>query len=280
MIFQTMLEQWDVFLEVLNVFKLPYDVTNALQTQSFTLSDFYLCWLKIIHKLKGQIKKGTLSDLGELLLERLLIRKKALLNNAAMMTAVFLDPRVSVDLSSDEEFIAKKNIEKMYTKVKEIKAQDASNSGTNSVCPSVTANEGEAEDSFSRLMAEKAAARRKSVLPEATVSQEFDIFNSLNQFEIAAMGHQNKPVLAFWEELKDEFPELYEVASIIYSIPPTQAAVERSFSILNFIFTDRRSKLGRKMLQDILTIKLNTKIVREINSRDIKRVQCDYKVQF
>lgn len=129
-----MVEQWNAFLEVLNVFKVPYVVTNALQTPTITLSNFNFFWLKIEHKLVSQsTKQHLLTDFGVLLLEKLRLRKKSLLKNAAMMSAVFLDPRVRLDLNEDEIFIAKNALEKLYRKVKSMKAKNTSNDGNSTL---------------------------------------------------------------------------------------------------------------------------------------------------
>lgn len=243
-----------------------------MQNSKFTLSDFYLCWLRIEHKLGSQIKKQHLqTDFAVLLRERLCLRKKELLKNAAMITAVYLDPRVRLDPSEDEINIARVTLEKLFKKVQNAKAQNISNDDQNVTVDNVAEYENETEDSFEKYMASKAAATntRSSEMNE---NNEIDFFDLLAKFEVATPFH-NEPVLAFWESRIETFPEIYELACIINSIPPTQATVERSFSMLNFIYTCRRNRLGQKILQDILTIKLNADIARKINEYDIQQIE-------
>lgn len=271
-----MIEKWDAFLEVLNVFKIPYEITNALQNPKFTLSDFYSCWLKIEHKLGSQIRKQhLLTDFAVLLREKLGFRKQELLKNAAMMCAVYLDPRVRLDLSFDEINIAKMTLEKLFKKVQNIKAQNKPIDYQNFTVDIAAGYENGPEDSFEKYMASKAAAATTRT-SGMEVNNEIDFFGLLTKFEVATPFH-NEPVLPFWESQKDSFPELYELASIINSIPPTQATVERSFSMLNFIYTCRRNRLGQKILQDILTIKLNADIARQINECDIQQIELQNK---
>lgn len=209
------------------------------------------------------------TDFGVLLLQHLNFRKKSLLKNAAIITAVYLDPRVRLVLSEDEIIIAKMTLEKLHEKVQEMKKQKISSDAENSIAMNTVDNENDAEGSFEKYMASKAG--EKNILTEDTESNEVDFYDLLSKFEVATPFH-NKPVLAFWEDQKEVFPQLYDLASIINSIPPTQATEERSFSMLNFIFTCRRYNLGQKMLQGIMTIKLNVSILREINERDLQEI--------
>lgn len=80
-------------------------------------------------------------------------------------------------------------------------------------------------------------------------------------------------VLQDWEELKTAHPELYEVACIIYGIPPTQVTVERSFSAMAFVFNPEGAKLGQQMLENILMLKLNCGLVQSINERHLEALE-------
>lgn len=189
-------------------------------------------------------------------------RKKELLDHPAMMAAVYLDPRVKFDLNDDEVMIARIHLEKLHTRVQEIKKQNVpENSG------SVGAVGGdEAEDL--KPYAKAGAKNNETVV--AVV--EHDGFPELlDDFETSFPYHA-KPILSFWETQKENSPALYELACIINSIPPTQTTVERSISILNFVFNCRRYNLAAQLLEDILTIKLNQSLVRAINQHDMEQI--------
>lgn len=207
-----------------------------------------------------------MTDFAKLLLEKLDLRRKSLLKNAAILTAIYLDPRVRFNISENEVLIAKMTLEKLHKKIREIVPPTSSDSNSSSD------DANEAEDSFEAYLASKAA--EKAVEPQQTNSIEMDFFEMLRKFEAETPFH-NQPVLSFWESQKDVFPELYVLASVINSIPPTQATVERSFSMLNFVYTCRRHNLGQKMLRDILTIKLNADIVKQINQRDLQQIDLE-----
>lgn len=273
-----MILKWDSFIEILNVFKQPYEATNMLQNSSFTLSDFYLCWLKIIHKLKGQSKQTQRTDLAELLLFNLMDRKAALVENTAMLCAVFLDARVKIDLNANQKYLAKLNLKKLYTKIQESKTPESGPADLNSASDAAGKDDPKSkEDSFNKYMESMAADNNGSNVPNteaaACVELEIDVNHLLGEYEQAASANFDlkKPILEYWEERKDEMPVIYELACIINCIPPTQAAVERSFSMLNFIYTCRRYSLGDIILQAILTVKLNESLLRQVNKLDLEQ---------
>lgn len=210
------------------------------------------------------------TDFAVLLHEKLSMRKKGLLSNAAMICAVYLDPRVRMDLTDDQIFIAKSHLVELYGKVQRFRKSISTNDQEDTTFNRSVENE--KEDSFNTFMAKKASAKNPTVQQETAPVTEIDVSDSLVRFEKATPYHQ-VPVLEFWETQKNLFPQLYELASIINSIPPTQATVERYFSMLNFVYNCRRYNLGSKMLQNILTVKLNVDIARHINERELHQLE-------
>lgn len=82
----------------------------------------------------------------------------------------------------------------------------------------------------------------------------------------------SESVWSFWEKSKEEFgPEIYELASIIHSIPPTQASVERNFSALKFMFTDCRYNLAQDLLESLLLIHLNQDMYESVKIAEIEK---------
>lgn len=263
-----MLEKWNVFLEIHKVFQIPYEATNALQSASFTLSDFYQSWLRVMYKLQRQINPESETDFAILLLQRLKLRQPELLNNVAMKCAVYLDPRVRFNLSEIETSMAKMHLEKIYNRIQQLKR--VKNDANESARQDNLEEENRDDDSFQKYMAANAAAKENSASTNNTeeVIALFNIMEQLDVYERSSPFHQ-MDVLAYWESKKTEWPESYELSTFINSIPPTQTTVERMFSLLSFFFTVRRYNLGAKMLQDILTIKLNEGLAREVNENEL-----------
>lgn len=79
-------------------------------------------------------------------------------------------------------------------------------------------------------------------------------------------------ILDFWNEKRNEYPELYELAEIVLAISPTQAMVERSFSTLNYVFNDLRNQLSSELLEDILCTALNEDLFDAVNKEDLNEL--------
>lgn len=64
-------------------------------------------------------------------------------------------------------------------------------------------------------------------------------------------------VLKYWSEKRFTHPLLYKLSSIVLGVPASQVSVERCFSVLKYILSDYRTRLGHDILQDIMIIHLN-----------------------
>ena len=58
---------------------------------------------------------------------------------------------------------------------------------------------------------------------------------------------------------KQEFPELCRLASLMMAISGSNSSVERSFSVLSLILSDRRLRSSHDVIDDIMVIKGNDK---------------------
>jgi hypothetical protein len=106
-VFKFILKNWENVLEFEKVLKFFYDVTNRLQRPDYKLSDFYGDWLLCELKLNKWIQSPTKTDLCVKLLEAMNERKSDLINNRAMLCAIFLDPRYKFNLTADQVALAK-----------------------------------------------------------------------------------------------------------------------------------------------------------------------------
>ncbi|XP_033242774.1 uncharacterized protein LOC117186299 isoform X3 [Drosophila miranda] len=64
-------------------------------------------------------------------------------------------------------------------------------------------------------------------------------------------------IMEYWEEHRYRFPNLYQLAKVVHSVPATQVSVERSFSALKMMLTDQRCNLADETLSKLLFVKLN-----------------------
>lgn len=79
-----------------------------------------------------------------------------------------------------------------------------------------------------------------------------------------------QPVLDSWESQKHSM--LHEVAMALFSIPPTQVKIESDFSILGYIFSDRRYQLTAQHLEQILLINLNKYIFYDVKKEWLNKM--------
>lgn len=248
--------------------KAVFDVTIAIQAPDFTLSDFFCSWLKIQIRLQKRVKDTfCLTKLAHVLLESLNCRKIGLLKHPAMLCAIYLDSRVYKELNDKEIMIAKTALADLHEKIVELKS-NPKDSSMNSVNDSLEEyfrqRDGPIDNS------NKVSDRRVEFM------QMLDNFrcamqsNSLKRKQGQAGASNNVfSISEFWEKQKMLYPSLYEVASVIIAIPPSQATVERSFSALNYLFSNRRCGLNPSLLENCLMIKLNADIAQAVNERDL-----------
>lgn len=74
--------------------------------------------------------------------------------------------------------------------------------------------------------------------------------------------------LQYWESKKLEDGELYLLSQTVLGVPATQVSVERAFSALALVLTKQRTSLTEENLNNILVVKLNADILKNINCTD------------
>lgn len=269
--FGLVLFEWQVLEEMLCALKIPFEVTNAVQNATFTLSDFYGSWLKMERSLNKLVTQNSLFKFTEKLIEMVEKRKKNLLNNQAMISAVYLDPRFNFKLTQEETQIAKLTLENLFKRVKKLKESSSQSEPAT--------HDADIDDSFERDCVASGmpqAFHRASAMETADrtffATNFSDLFES---FEKCDRLHNRDSILEFWRDRKNEDPVLYELAAIVHAIPPTQATVERAFSALACVCNNKTSRLSETSLENILMIVLNKDLVESINQRDMDALSTD-----
>lgn len=100
-----------------------------------------------------------------------------------------------------------------------------------------------------------------------TEESQLLFFDSYDQLTSTTRSKSSESVFEIWKCIKSKLSygdELYRMASAVFGIPPTQAAVERLFSALNYVFTNRRHNLGEILLEEILLLHTNKSFVESI----------------
>jgi hypothetical protein len=78
---------------------------------------------------------------------------------------------------------------------------------------------------------------------------QFDIYKKIK--------HHYTDIKEFWILNKNYYPQLYEIALRVLSVPVSSSEVERSFSMLKLISSDLRKNLSTEKLIQISYVKKN-----------------------
>ncbi|XP_055299909.1 uncharacterized protein LOC129567265 [Sitodiplosis mosellana] len=277
--FALLLKKWDVLRELVDVLAVPYNATIALQQPHYTLSDFYGKWIlmsiKLIKFTKEEIRH---TEIASKLLKTLEKRKGQLLDNPAMICAVILDPRYSSEIDHAEKIRLAKltlsNLWERYNLKMTVSEEHEHNENDREV------EGGDGEDDISLLnsyFAQKGL--RQSVLepkPNRDASKRnIDIGMLLDKFlnDIAGSFLRcDQSVMKFWQAKQNDYPELFELSMVLNGIPPTQATVERLFSIFGFLYNSWRNQLSPELLEDMILIITNEDLFKIINKEDKEAV--------
>lgn len=77
--------------------------------------------------------------------------------------------------------------------------------------------------------------------------------------------------LEYWENNEEENNELYQLEMFVLSVPPTDVLIERNFSSLNSVFSDRRCRIQSERLEDVMIIHLNKDVFDAVTGEDLKK---------
>jgi hypothetical protein len=70
--------------------------------------------------------------------------------------------------------------------------------------------------------------------------------------------------LAWWKTNQDQFPLLAYLARVVFAVQAASSKSERVFSAAGNILTPMRSRLDPEKLEDLIIIKLNVKLLKEM----------------
>lgn len=65
----------------------------------------------------------------------------------------------------------------------------------------------------------------------------------------------------FWIDHKNDFPILFELAKIIFSISPTSASAERVFSLMGALLNKRRASLNSAKAKKVMFVHNNSHLL-------------------
>lgn len=258
-------KRWNELTAIIQILQIPYKATIAIQKPDLTLPDAYGIWLKMMILLRSpgiSRLKGT--NMADCLIVSLDQRKENIMDSTMMQCALYLDPRYRIEVLRNREIAEKaaQTLSELWTRIDTIRRPNTPLNRSASDCDlnlSIDFNISEQLDEY--------LARGTHV----TAPTANDIEDEIELFQPDKLP-TNESVIDFWERNKEEFPRLYELAVILYAIPPTEVQIERDFSDLEFIFSPRRYHLAPDLLDAVLVIHLNKDLFQEIKKDELANV--------
>lgn len=285
MIFVVFLNQLKSIEHIHYVLSIAQRATQRYQQHGINLADSYVIWLTASIQLENIIKSSDVPDdinICKTLHEQMEKRFK-FLNTAPLQLATFLDPRVRDLLSDEQARNAICNLGNIWNVIKNINNKiNAANTNRQTSTGRPTEKEyldtyfalrdGEAAKSVS-VWEKKAENSRKTRNYNKDVS---DIILLLRSYQSWTKEDFNPDevnyLLKYWKLREDKYPEMYDIAQYVATIPPTQVTVERVFSIVKYVMTDQRTKLSPLILASMIKIRLHREIAEEVMANDINDI--------
>lgn len=167
--------------------------------------------------------------------------------------ALFLDPRFYSQILKDSVKVdqATQNLVKIWHRIN-------SNSTETQNIGDVTMNTDSSFEFDSNRSMEEFLTYNQNVVMQQNVG---DVQCLLEELKPEYLPPQSS-VLKYWESLKEEQFELYQLAMVVYSVPPTEVQIERDFPRFNFVLSSSRCNLAEERLEDIMSIHLNDEILQ------------------
>lgn len=257
------LPTWKALKELVIVLEIPYNATVALQNACITLSDgFGILTRMRLHLEACTTKQSFKTKLAHHLVESVANRSEAIFSNPQMECSVYLDPRFRDVILKDREVVerTKSNLINLYHRLNHLKRPHlttTAHSVNSSSDLHLSFDEQNALKNFIH------SNRSNNTNIHASIEDAIDSF-------MPDILPSDKSVLEFWETQKESM--LYDLAMAVYSIPPTQTQVERDFSSVSHIFTERRYQLSQKRLENILLIHFNKDLFFNIKQEKINKM--------
>lgn len=145
-------------------------------------------------------------------------------------------------------------------------SQQSQSSESEPLTSTESSNSSEADESL-LLQMRMGGGRRSSSLPHTSSASNTVLRDKLLEFSLESKVEVNPGfnVLDYWYARRFDSPEIYRLAQVALSVPPTEVEVERMFSALALVLTHLRNRLSAETLDEIMIIKMNSEKVLKID---------------
>lgn len=72
-------------------------------------------------------------------------------------------------------------------------------------------------------------------------------------------------IFEYWQEKKSEDNALYVLSQTVLAVPSSQVSVERAFSALGLVLTQKRTHISETNLNNVLIVKLNNELFEKVS---------------
>lgn len=276
-------EQWYEFRDLVAVLEPTQVLTTKLQAQNLTVSDCLFYWLEMKEELEGLSNsgQGKVALFSNKLIACLREKEEAVFNNKIALAGCYLGQKLQFTMTAGQIDGAKSMIRMVVMKKLEIAKlsepavdeqdmdevretiEETENAVENlsSLDRKIREAMTKAKESSSQLSQTSSSQSGSSYERErAKVLAELEKeFAAYEEDVLSSPSMPTKPSLGYWQTKCDSMPILSSAALDINCVPMTEVSVERLFSHLNFIFTERRNRTKGDIIEDILFLRLNKK---------------------
>lgn len=248
-------EFWEQVEELVAVLEFPCFATKAMERRNFCYTDLYLWSKRIGLRLDEIIADFPRFEFAAVLKANLTEREKSLFKTPIFMAALYLDPRFKLELNDTETAIA---IETLHTLNKQIKWKPlaAPAPGLNNIDRQIEAQ------MFGNILAQQSDVHIRTEL-----TMVMSNYNGVRATDI------NRDAISFWKENKTIYPQLYELAKIVFSTASSISETERTFSGFSYIYNVRRMSLFPQNVTNILMVRLNKDLFQQIKEAKLAAIQ-------
>lgn len=264
--FELLKKKLVVLKEIVQILGSPYRSTIAMQYRKLTLSDLFGIWLKMeLHLRDYATRPSFKTGFAEKLLNSITARREKIFSNPFMTAAIYLDPRYRTQIMSNEEKTTEaiNTLVNLWHRINVVRHMGMSSTQQNTSATSVGSDQSEFD--------ENAELDKYMQGGSNTNANDTNIEGLLQDFNPAKLSTKVS-IIEYWYSMEESNPELFELAKVVYAIPPTECSIERDFSNLNYVFNDRRCSLTTERLDDIMIINLNPDLFYAVKEDELLKI--------
>ncbi|XP_031639509.1 uncharacterized protein LOC116351526 [Contarinia nasturtii] len=183
--------------------------------------------------------------------------------------ALFLDPRYRNQVMNDENKFeeAVETLCDTFNRINHINSHNQNDNIVNTSNTSTASEEFDINVAMRSFMIENSESNSSDHTTSRAI-ESLDIEHKIRAFQPDTLDH-SKSVVEYWEKFKTKHPELYQLASVIFAVSPTEVENERNFSSLKHVFSDRRCNLAEERLKDIMFLHMNSDLFYAVKEDQI-----------